>query len=69
MKDLSTLTNEELLAYYDEARADEEVDYTMDGSGDYSGMIAETWEPIWESFEAEFEKREIPMPEEASSTF
>lgn len=61
MKDLSKLTDEELVRYYDEMKEHESIDYSMDGSGDCGHMIAKYWTPVWEAFDAEFEKREITL--------
>lgn len=60
MKDLSKLTNEELIAYYEEMQEIESVEYSMDGSGECGHYIAATFEPIWAKFEKEFESRNIP---------
>lgn len=59
MKDLTQLSDAELLAYYNEMGHYESLDYKMDGSGELGSAIAKTWKPVWEAFEAEFAKREI----------
>lgn len=61
MKDLKTLTNEELVAYYEEMQQIENVEYSMDGSGECGHFIAATFEPIWRAFDSEFEKRDIQI--------
>lgn len=63
MKDLKTLSDEELIAYYKKMQEVESTDYTMDGSGECGHLIARDWEPIGRLFETEFEKREIPIPD------
>ena len=59
MRDLATLTNEELIAYYWDMQEAESIEYLMDGSGECGAMIAATFDPIWESFDKEFDRREI----------
>jgi hypothetical protein len=59
MKDLSKLTNEELINVYLGMQAQEDADYQMDGSGDCGHLIAKNYEPVYEAFHSEFDKREI----------
>lgn len=61
MKNLKTLTNEELIAYYEEMQEIEKIEYSMDGSGECGHFIAATFEPIWAEFEKEFEIRDIQL--------
>lgn len=46
MKDLTQLSDAELLAYYNEMEHYESLDYKMDGSGELGGVIAKTWKPL-----------------------
>lgn len=64
MKDLNTMSDIQLIEYYKEMEDAQYTDYSMDGSGDCSSMIAETWRPVWEAFEKEFEKRDINVMEQ-----
>ena len=61
MKNLKELTNEELVAYYEEMQEFEKIDYAMDGSGECGHFIAATFAPIWDKFEKEFEERDIQL--------
>lgn len=61
MKNLKTLTNEELIAYYEEMQEIEQIEYSMDGSGECGHFIFATFEPIWDEFEKEFEIRDIQL--------
>ena len=69
MKDLTTLTDAELMAAYGEAQEFETADYIMDGSGDCGHLIAQKWESIWERFNTEFEKREMIVSETEECPF
>lgn len=67
MKDLKSLSNEELLKYYDEMLENEKCEYSMDGSGECGHFIAEAFEPIWNEFRKEFDERNIKISDSFDS--
>ena len=59
MEDLSTLTDTELIESFIQMQDQESADYQMDDSGDCGHIIAKNYEPLYEAFHAEFDKRDI----------
>lgn len=59
MKDLTQLSDAELLAYYNEMEHYESLDYKMDGSGELGGVIAKTWKPVWEPLKPNLRKEKF----------
>jgi hypothetical protein len=56
MKNLKELTDDELIAYYDELLIAEKNDYEIGSCGD---IVSKYWEPIWREFDEEFKKRNL----------
>jgi hypothetical protein len=67
MKDLTTLSNDELIKAYYRAEAEQEAEHQMDGSGECGHLIDKAFEPVWEAFEKEFERRQIQISDCYSS--
>lgn len=57
VKDLTTLTDEELQESYISFLDFEDAEYEMDGSGECGAIIERNLRPYHEAFQEEFEKR------------
>lgn len=61
MKNLKQLTDAELIAYYEQMNEAENIEHSMDGSGELGPLIAAEFQLIWEAFDKEFEARNIDL--------
>ena len=66
MTDYSLLTNEELLGAYNKLVEVQDMELSMDGSGDLYDIILKGFEPYFNAMIAEFEKRGIELEVEES---
>ena len=58
MKDLRNLTYAELIAAYKEVESQYEADRLMGNYG-FDAEVYKAWQPVFDAFEDEFERREI----------
>lgn len=61
MKNLQSLTDNELVEFYQEIETCMEQEIQMDGSGELAGVIMKSFEEVWKLFEVEFELRGIQL--------
>jgi len=61
MKELSKMSDVQLLREYAAVCEEERRELSMDQSGDLHSVISKTFESIYDKFNEEFDRREIPF--------